>query len=79
MPLYSFECSECNHEFDDIQKSDITEIPCEKCQKIAKRKFPTPLKPKEGLTLADGRVRDHMKRDPSPNFKMFDDGKGHRW
>jgi len=72
--LYDFECSECGHVFEDIQKPDITEIPCEKCQKIAKRKFPVPQKQKEGLTLADGRIRDTMKRNPRSNYKMFDRG-----
>lgn len=82
MPLYNFECTECGHTFEDIQKADITEIPCEKCQKKSKRiMISVPQSPKMGLTNADVRIRDKMKRAPksAAPSAMFDDGKGHRF
>lgn len=63
MPLYSYVC-ECGFETEEFNPSDIMEIQCQKCQKLARRSFPVPQSPKMGLTNADGRIRDKMKRAP---------------
>ena len=40
MPIYSYKCDACGHEFDLRQGVDSsTEQPCPKCQSVAKRKF----------------------------------------
>lgn len=73
MPLYNYICK-CGFEIEEFNPSDILEIQCQKCQKKAKRQFPITQKPKEGLTLADGRIRDKMKRNPKTPGAMFDKG-----
>jgi putative FmdB family regulatory protein len=77
MPLYDYKCDGCGETTDSFESSDTMEIPCPKCvNSPMKRLFPIPQKPKEGVTLADGRIRDKMKgapRSAAPSA-MFDRG-----
>lgn len=78
MPLYTYICS-CGYSFDEITASDVNTVICPECEKQANRSFPIPQSPKIGLTQADGRIRDKMKRNAKTPTAMFDDGKGHRF
>ena len=37
MILHDFKCSECNHTFEELVKSGVTQIPCPECEETANR------------------------------------------
>lgn len=79
MPLYMYKC-ECGHEFEELAKFTEETQPCPECEKVAKRQMSAPSHRLNvfGKTLADGRVRDSMKRNDRPGggSATFDNGRG---
>ena len=65
MPTYDFKCTKCGDVFEDIVPMKESTLPCPECDGIALKQFSaTRTRPTEGLTLADGRIRDTIKRVP---------------
>jgi len=78
MPMYDFQCSICKHSFEEFAIIGAKETECEKCGKTAIKLFTATSNAAivMGLTRADHRVRDTMKRKPKPTSAFFDNGRG---
>ena len=47
MPIYTFQCTNCDNSNDIMTKSDdYAERRCNECGRIMRRQFPTPSRPK---------------------------------
>ena len=57
MPLFEYKCPKCDHEFEELRRSDDRDLPakCEKCDGDAKRRISvTSFTLKGGGWAADG-------------------------
>jgi putative FmdB family regulatory protein len=59
--MFDFRCKSCNHEFEDLVKSDVFQAQCPKCSETARRILSCPRIDKTAMALQDGATETSLK------------------
>jgi putative FmdB family regulatory protein len=59
--LFDWRCKACNHEFEELAKSDVFQIQCPKCSEKALRIISCPRIDKTAMALQDGATETSIR------------------
>lgn len=87
MPIYTYKCTACGHEFDEIVKYDDRDVeyPCKLCKKVSKRKvavrfgLAVELNPQKDTVYSPQEIDRVVGKDAEVRWQNLEERRKQRW